>query len=459
VRLRVLWLLPAAAATLAAAAVAAFGAGRGWPLAAWTTLAIAGGFAAGALAALAGMRRLAGRVSDLRAAVARYAAGESGGRLTHLGTDELTPLGLAIDAAFRLVDARLAGLARDRARTEAILGGMVEGVLVVDEVGRVQLVNGAARHMLRLDADAVGRRYLEMVRQPDLCAQLGRALHGETPGGLELSLTHDQARTLVTRAAPVTADGRGGAVAVLHDITDLRRADRIRRDFVANVSHELRTPLTAIRGYVEALMDAEPDEQSARFLEIIARHSARMERLVMDLLRLARLDAGQERIERTACDVESLIDGVTVELSPGIETRRQTVVTAIAPEARHVPGDAEKLHDVLRNLIENASNYSPADSTISVEAARDGDWYLLRVLDRGPGVPDADLVRIFERFYRVDRARSRETGGTGLGLSIVKHLVELHGGHVHAANREGGGAAFTVSLPADAAAPETARPG
>jgi len=447
VRLRFLWVFPPAVAALAAACLALLGVRLGWHAAAWLTLALSGGLAAGALAARGVERRLAHRVDELREAVGRYAAGELGGRLTHLGTDELTPLASALDAAFRHVDRRMADLVRDRARTEAIVGGMMEGVLVVDEVGRVQLVNGAARHMLRLDAAAVGRRYLEMVRQPALCAQIGRALHGETPGGLELSLTHDQSRTLVTRAAPVTADGRGGAVVVLHDITDLRRADLIRRDFVANVSHELRTPLTAIRGYVEALMDTDPDEQTGRFLEIIARHSARMERLVKDLLRLARLDAGQERIERTACDVESLFDEVTAELAPGLEARRQQVRVDIAAEATHVAGDAEKLHDVLRNLVENASNYSPEGSAITLASSRAGDWTLLQVLDEGPGVPEADLTRIFERFYRVDRARSRETGGTGLGLSIVKHLVELHGGRAHATNRPGGGAVFTVALP------------
>jgi two-component system phosphate regulon sensor histidine kinase PhoR len=454
VRLRLLGLFPPTAAALTASLLALLGARLDWPPTVWVLLALAGGVAGGSLAALAAQRRLVVRLDELREAVGRYAAGELGGRLTRLGTDELTPLASALDAAFRQVDRRMADLEHDRVRTEAIVGGMVEGVLVVDEVGRVQLVNGAARHMLRMEVPAVGRRYLELIRQPDLCAQISRALRGETPGGLELALTHDQARTLVTRAAPVTADRRGGAVVVLHDITDLRRADRIRRDFVANVSHELRTPLTAIRGYVEALLDGDPEEQTGRFLEIIARHSARMERLVKDLLRLARLDAGQERIEPRACDVETLFDEVTAELSPGLEARRQQVRTEVAPDAARVAGDAEKLHDVLRNLLENASNYSPGGSTITLASSREGDWALLTVLDEGPGVPEVDLTRIFERFYRVDRARSRETGGTGLGLSIVKHLVELHGGRVTAANRPGGGAVFTVAIPA---APATTR--
>jgi two-component system phosphate regulon sensor histidine kinase PhoR len=237
-------------------------------------------------------------------------------------------------------------------------------------------------------------------------------------------------------------------VLVLHDITDLRRADQIRRDFVANVSHELRTPLTAIRGYVEALADAPPDpEDSRRFLDIIARHTHRMERLVKDLLRLARLDAGQETIEKAECSLDAVFAGVRTELAPAIEARRQTVRADIAPEAAAVVADPAKLHDILRNLVENAVIYAPEGTTIVVASRATSDRFLISVADEGPGIPDADLPRIFERFYRVDRARSREAGGTGLGLSIVKHLVGLHGGTVQAANRPEGGAVFTVTLP------------
>ena len=235
---------------------------------------------------------------------------------------------------------------------------------------------------------------------------------------------------------------------VLHDITDLRRADQVRRDFVANVSHELRTPLTAIRGYVEALLDSPPSaEQSQRFLEIIARHTLRMERLVRDLLRLARLDAGQEPIERVTCQLAAIIGGVVHDMQEALETRRQTVAIDVAPDAATVDGDQSKLHDVLRNLLENASNYGPEGSTIDVRSRRVADAIDIEIADRGPGIPEADLSRIFERFYRVDRSRTRDPGGTGLGLSIVKHLIEIHGGRVTASNRPGGGAVFVVHLP------------
>jgi two-component system phosphate regulon sensor histidine kinase PhoR len=336
----------------------------------------------------------------------------------------------------------------------AILAGMVEGVLVVDEQGVAQLANDAARRLLRMRTDPIGLRYLELIRHPDIVAQISRCLRDEPTDVQELTLAQDPVQVVIARSTRVDTPMSSGVVLVLHDITDLRRADRIRRDFVANVSHELRTPLTAIRGYVEALLDTPLEEaETRRFLEIIARHSSRMERLVKDLLRLTRLDAGQEPLERAPCAVEGLFDGVVNELEPLLDSRDQEVTIDIADDARTIVGDPSKLHDVLRNLVENASNYSPEHTAIHLTARRDADRVMLQVADEGPGIPPADLRRIFERFYRVDKARSRETGGTGLGLSIVKHLVGLHGGDVTADNGSSGGAVFTVRLPVSDATP------
>ena len=393
-------------------------------------------------------RVLARRLDTLAAAAREYAAGNLARRVRDLRQDELGDVARVLDESVQMLGQRVLDLARDRARMEAILGGMVEGVLVVSERGEVELVNEAARNMLRLVPDATGRRYLELIRHPDLVGQLGQALRGEMPQAIELSLDVEQGRALVARAAPVASPGERGAVLVLHDITDLRRADRMRRDFVANVSHELRTPLTAIRGYVEALLDEPGDDDTRQhFLAIIERHAWRMERLVKDLLRLARLDAGQEVLERARCQVDGVFSGVLAELAPALEARGQRVEVRIAPAAAEVTGDPAKLHDVLKNLVENASNYAPERSVITLESFAETGRVCLRVADQGPGIPEVDLQRIFERFYRVDKARSRETGGTGLGLSIVRHLVGLHGGDVQAANRPEGGAVFTVRLP------------
>jgi two-component system, OmpR family, phosphate regulon sensor histidine kinase PhoR len=392
------------------------------------------------------------RVRDIAAAAERYAAGDFSRPRRDYGNDEIGTVARVLDDSIREIGRRAADLESDRARMEAILGGMIEGVLVVNDAGRVQLVNTAARQMLRLQDSAEGRHYLEIVRQPDIAAQLGATLRGETAASYELALPRDPERTIIARSAPVRSPAAGGAVLVMHDISELRRADRVRRDFVANVSHELRTPLTAVRGYVEALMDGGLDAADAqRFLGIIERHTQRMERLVRDLLRLARLDAGQEPLDYVSCTVDGLFGGVETDLAAALEDREQTVERIIAPEAATVRADPAKLHDALRNLLENASNYSPAGSHIIMRAARLGDRLRLSVDDQGRGIPEGDLPRIFERFYRVDKARSRgdrDPGGTGLGLAIVRHLIELHGGSVSAANKPGGGAVFTIELPA-----------
>jgi two-component system, OmpR family, phosphate regulon sensor histidine kinase PhoR len=363
--------------------------------------------------------------------------------------DEFTPALKILDEAAHEFRTRLAALERSRTHMEAILAGMVEGVLVVNEQGRIDLANEGVRRMLRLQGPVLGRHYLELLRHPDVARQVKEALAGGSPNGVELSWGRDPGQTFVARAAPIVSGPRRSAVLVLHDITDLRLADQIRRDFVANVSHELRTPLTAIRGYVEALLDSPPENpETRRFLEIIARHSSRMERLVQDLLRLARLDAGQETLEIARLQAEALFGGVIAELSGTLGTRRLGCDLRIDPPGLALCGDPSKLHDVLRNLVENAVSYAPEGSTIDLRAEAESNEVVFTVADHGPGIPDADLTRVFERFYRVDKARSRESGGTGLGLSIVKHLVGLHGGEVRARNRPEGGAVFTVRLPA-----------
>ena len=386
------------------------------------------------------------RVAVMLSAARRYTLGDLSRPAPDYGDDDLGSVARAMDQAVQELGRRVSGLERDRARMEAILSSMVEGVLVVDEQGRLQLVNDAARRILKLEKGSLDHPYVEAIRHPGIVEHIGRALAGEQTEGLELSVTRDTSLTLVARVAPVVTAGRG-AVLVMHDITDLRKADQIRRDFVANVSHELRTPLTAIKGYAEALLD-DPDDAEARerFLEIIHRHSVRMERLVKDLLRLARLDAGQEAVELGPCDVEALIRSITADFVATAAEKQQQIETSVAPETHNLMADATKLHDVLRNLIENAVNYTPDGGAIEVSAKVEKGRLQIVVSDTGPGIPPEDLGRVFERFYRVDKSRTRP-GGTGLGLAIVKHLVQVMGGEVYAANSADGGAEFTVTLP------------
>jgi two-component system phosphate regulon sensor histidine kinase PhoR len=387
---------------------------------------------------------LSARLQRLDAAARRYAAGQRVDAPADDRRDEIGQLARALHESVRTLADRMTDLERARGRLEAILTGMIEGVIVADRDGRVQLVNDSAREMLGLTArGGEPDRYIHMIRHPDVVRQFDAAIAGRTTGDVELVLPGGA--IVVARAVPLA---HGGAVLVLHDLTRLRQADQVRRDFVANVSHELRTPLTAIQGYAEALRDdALPAADRDRFLDVIARHTERMTRLVQDLLRLARLDSGQEPVTRGACRVETIFEHVAADLQPRLGARRQRLTTVVEPDAGVLATDAGKLEEVLRNLLDNASSYSPEGTEIRLEARRRDDASELRVLDEGPGIPPEDLTRIFERFYRVDKARSAASGGTGLGLSIVKHLVERLGGTVEAANRPPHGAVFTVRLP------------
>lgn len=391
------------------------------------------------------------RVTAIVAVARRYAEGDLSPPVRGYGNDEIGTVARAFDTSVHELGNRLSELSRHRVLFDTIVASMTEGVLVVDGVGRIQMASDALRDMLNVRDLSVGRSYLELVRHPQIARQIAGTLETGESTRLEVTLNSDPSTTLFVGTAPLTPAEdkleRPGVAVVLHDVTDYRRAEQSRRDFVANVSHELRTPLTAIRASVDALLEMEELEESHRFLNIIAKHSLRMDRLVSDLLRLARLDAGQETVDPVACSTGSLFAEVQVELAPLLEGKKLVVGTSINPSAATVVADHIKLHEVFKNLIENAAHYAPANSEIALGASADEKSIVLTVKDRGPGIPDADLVRVFERFYRVERSRVRDPGGTGLGLAIVKHLVGLHNGTVVANNRVDGGTVFSIRLP------------
>ena len=403
---------------------------------------------AGALAWMTSVL-LSARLRRISDTATRYAGGDFSQPTLEYGRDEVGNVARALDTSVRQLAQRLDEMTTERAQMATILAGMVEGVVLVDEDRRLALANAAARRMLQLPESLGGRHYKDLIPDTDITNLLTSALQGARSESMEVRIEHWRDRTFVATAVGVEHDPDGGAVLVLHDITDLRKTDQIRRDFVANVSHELRTPLTAIRGYVEALGDSRPSDEAERkrFLEIISRHTFRMERLVHDLLRLARLDAGQEVIDHSVVPLDSLIGDVEAEMDDALVRKRQRIACHFPADAASVVGDPAKLHDVFRNLVENASHYGPDDAPIEVESRADGERISITVADRGPGIPADDLPRIFERFYRADRSRARDSGGTGLGLAIVRHLVGLHGGTVSAAARDGGGTVVTVTLP------------
>ena len=420
--------------------------------------------AVGLLAALAGAvvlawiasARLSRRVSDIAAVARRYVEGDPTVQVGHSGEDEFGTVARALDSAVRDLGRRLGELSRNRRLTNAILSSMAEGVLVVDARGYTQMANEAVRRMLQMSESPVGRHYVELIRHPDVAKQIGRALDEGGSSFREITLSTEPAKVcrasatpFVAQDEPGVAEDEPGVALVLHDVSEYRRAEQIRQDFVANVSHELRTPLTAIRGSVDALLDESDPPTQQRFLAIIARHTTRMERLVADLLRLARLDAGQEGLSVAPCSTAALFESVETELAPRVREKRQRLEHHVDDGAHTVLVDPAKFHDVLRNLIDNAAHYAPEESAITLSASvhEEGKGAVLTVADRGPGIPDTDLPRVFERFYRVERSRARNPGGTGLGLAIVKHLVGLHGGTITATNRPGGGTMFVVTVP------------
>ncbi len=419
------------------------------------------GTAGGLLLALAGALVLAWvtsaamsrRVSAIAAVARRYASGDLTPQSGPYGDDEIGTVARALDASVQELGRRLAELSRNRRMTDAILGSMTEGVLVVDARGRVKMANEAVRRLLQIEETPVDRHYVELIRHPEVAKQIGRALEAGGSSQTEITLSTEPARVCLASAAPYTEQEEPGVVVVLHDVSDYRRAVQIRQDFVANVSHELRTPLTAIRGAVDALADETEAAVRQRFLDIVARHTNRMERLVTDLLRLARLDAGQEVLHTDTCSTATVFSSVAAELTAVLEVKEQRVQSRIEPGAERLVADPVKIHDVIRNLVENAAHYAPERSAIELDAVAgdSGSGVILRVSDRGPGIPDTDLSRVFERFYRVEHSRARNPGGTGLGLAIVKHLVVLHDGTVEAAHRAGGGSVFTIVLPVRAA--------
>jgi len=390
---------------------------------------------------------VAGPVREIVEAARRFASGDLAARIRVRRRDEMGELALILNQAARQLEERLAESARDRARTEAILSAMEDGVLAVDHEGKVLLANDALRSDMDLD-DPVGRHYVEAVRQRELGEVVEAVLRTGERREAEVEIRHRN-YALSGVSFPGFEGKPQGAVLTFHDITERKRMERIRRDFVANASHELRTPLTSIRGFVEALEDGavrEP-EHAERFLGKIRVHADRMAALVEDLLELSRLEAGERPPHWTEVAPAQIAGEAVASLSEQAR-RKQMSLGESDSGAPLVVSDAERLLRVLENLVDNAIKYTPPGGHVEVASGpspQGGAW--IEVRDDGPGIAPEHLPRLFERFYRVDRARSRELGGTGLGLAIVRHLAESLGASVTVASEPGKGTTFKVTLP------------
>jgi two-component system, OmpR family, phosphate regulon sensor histidine kinase PhoR len=359
--------------------------------------------------------------------------------------DELGTLARALDTMADELTERVRTLRAEEARLRTVLDAMVEAVFVTDGEGRIVLTNAALDRLV--GGEVQGRTVTRGIPIPALQQAVQAAREGEACT-VEVEVPSGQAfRALAAQVAPLPEGA--GVVAVLHDVTELKKADRIRRDFVANASHELRTPLTAVRGYTETLRDgALTDPDSApRFIEMIHKHTLRLQRLVDDLLALSRAEAPEQRFDPRPIDVGRLVHEVVRSMEGHAHDRGLSLVAEVPDGMPQGLGSEAALDEILVNLVDNALKYTPAGGRVWVRAVPSPDRVTVEVSDTGPGIPGEDLDRIFERFYRVDKGRSREVGGTGLGLSIVKHLAQRMGATVGVESPPGEGATFRVGLP------------
>jgi len=337
-----------------------------------------------------------------------------------------------------------------QAQQKALLDSMVEGLLVLDGRGRISLANRAFATLFGVTVDIRGRTILEAVRLHELAELLDQLGTQQEVLGTELRLSRPVDRWVQVNGAVVCgADGqRQGTVLVFHDLTRIKQLEDMRKDFVANVSHELRTPLSLIQGYVETLLDGAKDnpEVETRFLQTIERNTGRLRRLIEDLLVISELESGRLRLNPQPVALNSVVRKVFEDFKARAEAAELELRNQ-APELT-VHADPDRVEQVLSNLVDNAIKYGHDGSAITVGAqAQAGGVVEVFVRDDGPGIGPEPLSRLFERFYRVDKARSREQGGTGLGLSIVKHIVQCHGGKVRAESQPGQGATFFFTLP------------
>ncbi len=366
--------------------------------------------------------------------------------------DEWGELAYQLNQLAEINQEKIRQLSKNLAESQALWGGMEEGVIILDLRGRVQKFNQAMEMMIgaSLGVDT-GRHYLEVFRDPELNDFIQNTLNLRQGQRRALTLLGIPNRSFLVQSSLIRYLDQGGEgiIVVFHDITDLKRLERVRQEFVANASHELRTPLTSIKGYVEALAEEglADGSQAKNFLEIIERNVIRMDKIVSDLLLLSEIESREVALKKEVFSLRNVISSAVESLKQMALAKQQDIQVELPEDDPAVMGDAQKIQQVIVNLLQNAITYTGEKGRITVSGRLVEKGVEISVTDTGIGIRSEDLPRIFERFYRVDKSRSREEGGTGLGLSIVKHIVEAHGGHIHVESKPDQGSRFSFSLP------------
>ncbi len=381
---------------------------------------------------------------------AQIGRGEFGRRVPVTSRDEVGELAAVMNDMAMRIEGELKSVAAEKNRLDTILRGMGEGVMVTDASGVITLVNPAFRTLFDLREEVEGKPLINFTRHPSLHDAFKSTVETKTERVEELTLPLFEGKTILTHWVPLLEGEKlRGVVAVFHDISNLKRLEKVRRDFVANVSHELRTPVTVIKGYAETLLSgalAGDPERATVFLEKIDRHADRLTSLVGDLLTLSELEAGEKPLQPAPVAIESAVIHACALLEEKARSKKINIDRHGIEGTPPVLADQGKLEQVLVNLLDNALKYTPENGSITISANEADGMVAVTVSDTGIGIPAKDLPRIFERFYRVDAARSREQGGTGLGLAIVKHIVQQHGGSVAVESTPGKGSTFTITL-------------
>ncbi|MFQ5780668.1 MAG: two-component system histidine kinase PnpS [Nitrospiria bacterium] len=394
-------------------------------------------------------RRRSATLRQMNLFVQKFSKEEMNAAIRTRHADGMESLREAINEMVGHVRKRIETLSSDRAKSVAILSGMVEGVMVLDGKGRVVLTNASFEKMFGVSqTDLTGRYHYERLRHHPLNELIEEVIQTGRPLSEEIGLDTPYQQYFQVQASVAESPPNRFVVLVFHNITENKRQERIRRDFIANVSHELRTPVSVIKGYSETLSDGglEDQTEAQAFMEIIRKNSIRLENIILDLLQLSRIESGLDPIRPTRITLKDAIEKNILLLKPLANKKQQRFSVSVPPAIR-MWADAEKFSLVLINIIDNAVKYTPESGEIRIHADEKETDIRIEIEDDGIGIPKEDLYRIFERFYRVDRTRSRELGGTGLGLSIVKKIVEAHGGEVMVESRIGKGSRFILTFP------------
>jgi len=390
-------------------------------------------------------------IKEMSSMAKAIAGGDFSKRVSISAKDEIGDLAKAFNFMTEQIRTRIEEVTSSKSRFEAVLLSMFEGIMVVDIKGTILLMNQPLKDFLLVKENPVGKKPLEIVRNieiqeiADNSLRLKRGVESR-----EISVFLPEEKILLLHATPIIRDGKTeGAVLVFHDITELRRLERVRQDFVANVSHELRTPVASIKGYAETLLEGalEDKENAEDFLKIIYSDSDRLARLIDDLLDLSKIESGKLKLTLKPTALEPIIKRVVYGLNKQAKDKSIKIQIDTPLDLPDILADETRVAQVLLNLIDNAIKYTESKGLITISAKEKDKFVQINVSDTGVGIPEKDIPRLFERFYRVDKVRSRELGGTGLGLSIVKHIVQAHGGQVSVQSVLGQGCTFSFTIP------------